>query len=419
MIVSALADHLWQSTWFALAACALAVLMRKDAAKVRYWIWFAASLKFVIPFSLLTLLGSQFVVQARDEHALLPLVKDVVAPLTATIELEPIETNSGRLLIVLWALGSAVILVRWCVHWLRARALVASSVPCASYAGVPLHRSTAILEPCVVGIREPVLLVPANLGAALSRQQFDAVIAHELWHVRRHDNLTASIHQVILALFWFHPLVWWIGGQLLATREHACDEGAIEEGSERSTYAQALLRVCEHSVQSRLTCVARAVGGDLKMRIRSIMAQRSLPRWWLARRTLLATMLIVCAAVPVAAGVTVVSLAKIHVAAGARSIRVADGSGPSFINADGDHVYARNVSLRELIGRSHGLHARDVMGRYDWLDQPRYDIDLRSANGTTDPRRLVADLLREQFNIELIERPFAAAPVNTASSLSF
>jgi beta-lactamase regulating signal transducer with metallopeptidase domain len=419
MIVSALADHLWQSTWFALAACVLAILVRKDAAKVRYWIWFAASLKFVIPFSLLTLLGSQFIVQAHDEHALLPLVQDVVAPLTATIELAPIETNSSRLLIVLWALGSAVILARWLVHWLRARALVANSVPCDSCAGVPLHQSAAILEPCVVGIRRPVLLIPANLATTLSRQQLDAVIAHELWHVRRRDNLTASIHQAIVALFWFHPLVWWIGARLLTTREHACDEGAIEEGRERATYAEALLRVCEHSVQSRLACVARAVGGDLKARIRSIMSQRSMPRWWLVRRTLLATTLVVCAAVPVAAGVTVVSLAKIHVAAGARSIRVADGSGPAFINADGDHVYARNVSLRELIGQSHGIHARDVMGRYEWLDRPRYDIDLRSANGATEPRKLVADLLREQFNIELIERPFVAAQVSTASSLSF
>jgi bla regulator protein blaR1 len=418
MIVSALADHLWQSTWCALAAAILALLVRKDAAKVRYWIWFAASLKFAIPFSLLTLLGRQFIVQASDEHALLPLVQDVVAPLTATIELEPIETISSRLLIVLWAFGSAVIAARWLAHWLRAQALVANSIPCDTHAGVALHRSAEILEPCVVGIRRPVLLVPENLATTLSRPQFDAVIAHELWHVRRRDNLTAAIHQAILALFWFHPFVWWIGARLLETREHACDEGAIAEGRERATYAQALLRVCEHSVQSRLACVARAVGGDLQARIRSIMSQRPLPRWWIVRRALLAATLVVCAAVPIAAGVTVVSLAKFQVAAGARSIRVAD-RGPSFINADGDHVYARNVSLRELIGESHGIHARDVMGRYAWLDQPRYDIDLRSASGATDPRKLVADLLREQFNIELIERPFVAAPVSTKSSLSF
>jgi bla regulator protein blaR1 len=409
MIVSALADHLWQSTWFALAACVLAFFVRKDAAKVRYWIWFAASLKFVIPFSLLTLLGSQFIVQTNDEHALLPLMQIVVAPLTATIELEPIETKSSRVLIVLWALGSAVILARWLVHWLRARALVANSVPHELHAGVAVHHSNAILEPCVVGVREPVLLLPVNLATTLSQQQLDAVIAHELWHVRRRDNLTASIHQGIVALFWFHPLVWWIGARLLATREHACDEGALAEGTEPTTYAEALLRVCEHSVQSRLTCVARAVGGDLKLRIRSIMSQRAMPRGFIVRRALLATTLIVCAAVPVAAGVTVVSLSNIQVAAGARSIRIADGSGPAFINADGDHVYARNVSLRELIGQSHGIHARDVMGHYDSLDRPRYDIDLRSADGATDPRRLVAELLREQFNIELIERPFVTA----------
>ena len=96
-------------------------------------------------------------------------------------------------------------------------------------------------------------------------------------------------------------------------------------------------------------------------------------------------------------------------AAGARSLRISDGSGPAFVAAEGDHVYARNVSLRELIGHSHGIRVRDVMGRYRWLDQPRYDVELRSADGMADPRKLVAALLSEQFNIELIEQPFVAA----------
>jgi bla regulator protein blaR1 len=405
--VGALADHVWQSTWFALAAWLLVLFLRKDAAHIRYWIWCAASLKFLVPFSLLTWIGSQFVLQVDDERALLPLIQHVAAPLTAaTITIEPFAGETRRLFIAVWLLGSIVLLGRWGIQWLRAWALVRDSVPCGLDAPIPVHCSARILEPGVVGIRNPVLLIPEHLLSKLTPTQLQAVIAHEIWHVRRRDNLTASLHAVIAAMFWFHPMIWWIGAKLVATREHACDEGALDDGNEPQAYAEAILRVCEHSVASRLACVATATGGDLRARIRSIMSCRRVSRFTAIRRAVLCAALSCCVALPFTAGMTVIATSQLKVAAGTRSIRISEHTDPTFINADGDHVYARNVSLRELIGHAYAIDADDVFGDRRVLDHTRYNVDLRSPAGSgVGHRELVVDMLAEQFNIQLIVRP--------------
>jgi bla regulator protein blaR1 len=412
MIVSALADHLWQSTWFVFAAWLLALFVRNDAARVRYWIWCAASLKFIVPFSLLTWLGSQCTFQVDDERALLPLVQQVAAPLTSpTVSISTSASATQTALIAVWMLGSTALLTRWIAHWLRARSLVRNSSAVDHHAPIPVHASTSVLEPCVVGVRDPVLLIPADLLSRLTPIELDAVIAHELAHVRRRDNLAAGIHAAIAAVFWFHPLIWWIGAKLIKLREHACDESALQEGIEPATYARAILNVCDHSVRSRLACIASATGGDLNARIRSVMTVRRTSNLHAVRRAMLLVAVLGCVALPVTAGITVISTSNLTVAEGTRSIRVSDRSGPAFINSGDGHVYARNVSLRELISHAYSIRERDVKGDPRRLDQFRYHIDLRSPAGTlVDQRELVAALLDQQFNIQLIASPTLRAP---------
>jgi beta-lactamase regulating signal transducer with metallopeptidase domain len=406
MSVSMLAEHLWQSTWFALAAAMLALLLRRDAARFRYWIWLAASLKFLVPFAALTWIGSRFIVQVHDESALLPVVQHIAAPLaTATVSIEPLDRSLQQFLIAAWLFGSAALLMRWLVNWLRMRAIVRASVPCDIAAPMVVRCSDRIDEPGVVGIREPVLLMPATLVSQLTPAQLDDVIAHEAWHVRRRDNLAASLHTLVEALFWFHPLVWWIGARLVAEREHACDEGAIDEGSEPAAYAEAILRVCRHSVESRLMWVAGAGAGDLTARIRAIMNRAQEAPRCLACRGVIAAALLACIALPVAAGVHVIATSNIAPAAGTRLLRLSDAASPSFIVTEQDYVYARNVSLRELIGHVYLVNARQVAGDRRWLDRGRYDIELRVSQGSAgDAQQLVSELLRQQFNVELIVR---------------
>lgn len=101
----------------------------------------------------------------------------------------------------------------------------------------------------------------------------------------------------------------------------------------------------------------------------------------------------------------VIATSNIAPAAGTRLLRLSDAASPSFIVTEQDYVYARNVSLRELIGHVYLVNARQVAGDRRWLDRGRYDIELRVSQGSAgDAQQLVSELLRQQFNVELIVR---------------
>jgi beta-lactamase regulating signal transducer with metallopeptidase domain len=77
----------------------------------------------------------------------------------------------------------------------------------------------------------------------------EAILAHELSHVRRRDNLAAAIHMLVLSS-WFHPLIWWLGARLVEERERACDEEVLVLGSQRQAYADSILKTARtHQVK--------------------------------------------------------------------------------------------------------------------------------------------------------------------------
>ncbi len=102
-----------------------------------------------------------------------------------------------------------------------------------------------------------------------------AVLAHETAHLSRRDNLWASIQMLVELLFWFHPLVWWIGTRLVVERERACDEAVLETGNAPRTYAEGILKICRFHLQPSLACTAGVSGGNLKARVRAIMINRA------------------------------------------------------------------------------------------------------------------------------------------------
>jgi len=105
---------------------------------------------------------------------------------------------------------------------------------------VRLLRSTLVEVPVVIGWWRPVLLVPAAMIAGLSPQQLDAVLAHELAHVRRYDYLVNLLQTIVETLLFYHPAVWWISHQVRVAREHCCDDAAIDVCGDSVAYAAAL-----------------------------------------------------------------------------------------------------------------------------------------------------------------------------------
>ena len=101
--------------------------------------------------------------------------------------------------------------------------------------------SPMLVEPAVFGIVRPVLLLPEGIFNCFTPAQLDAIVAHELCHVRHRDNLIAAMHMFVETVFWFHPLVWWVGKRMVEERERACDEEVLRLGSEPRAYAREYL----------------------------------------------------------------------------------------------------------------------------------------------------------------------------------
>ena len=302
-------NHLWQSTAFAVAAGLLTLGLRRNKAQVRYWLWFSASLKFLVPFSLLIGLGGHWAtpvgkiapaaVSIAIKQAAEPFPNMVV--LTSAVSHRPDWTPVA--MVVVWLCGLVAIETIRLRGWLRIRAAVRASVAMEIAAPVAIRSAPGLLEPGVVGMFRSVLLVPEGIAERLTPSQFDAVLAHEMCHIRRRDNLTSAIHMMVEALFWFHPLVWWIGARLVEERERACDEAVLSAGGEPHIYAEAILSVCKLYVESPLVCVSGVTGADLKKRIEAIMANRMGLRLNFAKKVALGVAGTAAVALPIFVGV--------------------------------------------------------------------------------------------------------------------
>lgn len=313
-MLAAIVNHLWQSTAFAVGVGLLTLAFRRDGAHVRYWLWWAASIKFLVPFSWLAALGrgvapSVGVLELPAQWS--AAAGRVAQPVAASGSVTPL----GLALLAIWAAGLLGVLGYRLAGARRVRALLVDADPAAhtlSDGGreIRVYHSRALVEPCMVGIFSPLLVLPRGLASHLSQPQLEAVIAHELCHARRQDNLTAAAHMLVEAVFWFHPLVWWIGARLLHERERACDEAVVRAGHDRSAYAEGVLNTCELYATSPLACAAGVGGADLKRRITRIMRGDTMSKLGMGKKLFLGTLAAAMLAAPVMIGFLAQSTAR-------------------------------------------------------------------------------------------------------------
>jgi beta-lactamase regulating signal transducer with metallopeptidase domain len=321
------ANHLWQSTLFAGIAGLLTLFLKKNRAQVRYWLWFSASIKFLIPFSLLVALGGlvgrhtapaiapSSLVSAADFSSVLEQAGlragapfTVTAPRATMLAVQhSYPTLIVTISLLVWAIGFLILIFRWTLRWRRVSASVRHAtlldIPISLPPGLPVRSSPAFGEPGVFGVIRPVLLLPEGLLDRLTAREMEAILAHELCHVRRRDNLASAIHMAVEALFWFHPLVWWLEARLLEERERACDEEVLRNGGEPRVYAEGILKICELYLASPLACLSGVTGGDLTRRIDEILSNRVAHPLDYAKKVTLALAGLAAFAVPVAVGV--------------------------------------------------------------------------------------------------------------------
>jgi beta-lactamase regulating signal transducer with metallopeptidase domain len=398
--------HLWQSTLVLLAAWALAKACRRNSPAVRYWIWFVASAKFLVPLELLQRFGDRL---GRTLPEPLPvnvtffesagavfmpsLPRGVAAP-------DLIPPQLTTIAIAIWILGATVVCARWLLQWWSVRSRVLAAPEISTDLPAPVRIASNDLPIGVFGIIRPVVILPRQLMQSLTPAQLSTVLAHELCHIRRHDNLTAAIHQCVQALFWFYPPVWRIGANLLREREAACDEEVVEQGHERSVYAESILHACRLDVMARLPAVAASAGGDLRQRLSSILSEEHAEPITQERFTLLfAAATLVCFA-PLAAGI----------ATGA--FREAADRGPVTFDVitlkapepawwhstrfepESGRLVLKNFSILQLIKSAYPYAI--VNDQTAGLDRARYDIEVRwRTEGGASERHLYRALLKQ------------------------
>ena len=441
-------NHLWQSTLFAGAVATLALAFRNNRAHVRYWLWLAASVKFLIPFSALLWIGAQIelVPIERSGQEIIGVLDNAAEPFTQPplVRVDrrgrpmppppptPLSTIAERSFTILWPAGAIAVLLTWAVRWRR----VATSVRAATEitdspvlhalrrlegdaSRIRLVKSSQAIEPGVFGIVSPVLMWPDGIAERLSLAQIEAILAHEVAHVHRRDNLAAMVHMAVEALFWFHPLVWFIGVQLREERERACDEAVLERGHDAADYAGGILEVCRHCATAHAPDAVAALAGNLTQRIRHILASAPPLSLGFLKAAALTACTLVVALLPLIAGAMddvarrrVLLSQHVHVLEDAviyvRPLARHDGDAPR-LEVDGNEIAIRNSSLRQLVALAYGVDPDEVTGGGNWMDEPRYDFRAVVAQRLTEPedfqpaalRGLVNKLLGSRFDLEI------------------
>jgi beta-lactamase regulating signal transducer with metallopeptidase domain len=302
-----LLQFFWQGTLAALFLAFCNFALRNASARIRY----AVSCLFLIVLLALPVLT--FSASLVHAPALSPIsagaaIRSAAAPALTAVAPRPtlIRPTLYRSLtpflpwiVALWISGVAFLSMRWIAAWTclsRLRRSASLSVPpeweramrdlmgrAAVSAPVRLSIHSAAQVPCVIGWLRPIILMPAASLAGLDWRTLEALLAHELAHIRRQDYLVNLLQTTVDTLLFYHPAVWWVSRQIRIERENCCDDLAAQICGDRLTYARALVDLEQmRAVQPAFAMSAQ--GGSLIHRIQRLllpgMPERRGPAWF-------------------------------------------------------------------------------------------------------------------------------------------
>ncbi len=314
----ALLHSLWQLAAIGLAAWCVLRLMRRRSANARYLVA-CATLATMIAAPVITFLYMQ-----PNETPPLPVIGEPIggpvfsAPSTpSSTAVAPIEQTQAAAppsdgwrwsaalpyLTAFWLAGVLLGSLRLFGGWVmiqRLRLAGTRTMPgdwpsrvdelmkaMGLRRRVRVRASTKAAVPVALGVLRPVVLLPVAVINELTPAQVEAIITHELAHIRRHDYLVNLVQCVAETLLFYHPAVWWVGRVIRQEREHCCDDRVVSIGGDRANYALALTRLTE-LLQSHTPFALAATGGALARRIRRIVRGEPAPHQHRAERLLLA-----------------------------------------------------------------------------------------------------------------------------------
>jgi len=213
---------------YASIVCLLAWLLTsipRGRATTKYWIWVATTLNLIVPLgAIVDGLGRAQLGWATP----LTLIGEPALALT--------QGPNAALFFGIWSLGASLMCSRLFSR-LRAdrhdarqsaeRHLLNCEATFVT-AGVPVRFTEGQAGPAVDGVLHPHIALPDRIDQILSEEELIAVLMHEVTHAKRRDNLIRLVHEAVLCVLWFHPLVWLAGSRLALYRELSCDESVIQ-----------------------------------------------------------------------------------------------------------------------------------------------------------------------------------------------
>ena len=438
-----LVHFVWQGAALAVVAAIALRSCRRQAASVRYGIACGALVSMLVAVAVTTAAIGAAPVTRRASvvslHARVIGGSDVLLPIEIRQpSASPQLPNAHRIesllpwIVPVWLLGVIVLLTRAVVGWWRVRILhrralssLASTWQHAGNriaSGLRLARLVRIVElsdvdvPLVIGCLRPVVVLPIAALAQLNAAQVEAILAHELAHVRRHDYLVNLVQTLAETLLFYHPAVWWLSARIRDEREHCCDDVAVAVCGNPVEYATALAELEEWRTGG-VGLAAAATGGSLLNRVRRILRVEMLDD----SRT--SPWVIVAAVALLASGLTLTAVAQAPSSTEASmSFEVAsvrpnvsgDMKMSSAQTLPGGRYTAINIPPRLLIINSYGLQPQQLIGAPDWISSERFDIvakadgDLGAPFSREAPSRLqlmIRALLAERFKLKVHREP--------------
>jgi len=285
----ALLHFLWEGA--AVAAVLAVLLWMTRAARMRYVLASAAMAALPLAFAVtvaITMPANSTYVPPAAPHYRVP------APDAGNSPAAPLS-GPDRLswLAPVWIAGVLLCYSRSLKAWMAAQRLrrrgVCAVPPAwqertrALAAQLRLSRPVVLLESCLteipvtLGCLRPVVLLPVGLLTGLAPEQVEAILLHELAHIRRYDYAVNLLQTFVEGLLFYHPAVWWISHVLRTEREHCCDDLVVAHRVDARAYAAALARL-EHNRAVAYEAAMAANGGHLMGRIRRLLNEPERPR---------------------------------------------------------------------------------------------------------------------------------------------
>ena len=284
-----LIHFLWQGAVIALLLQVCLVGCRTAAARYR-WLMGAMVLMLASPLATMWLLS--------QPAAILPPLQDTlfvpgipIAQDSAAVAAAPSGIHfSVSWLVYGWLAGVTALSIRWLGGYVWLERARRGAEPLSEALAQRCHRlirhvglskpvqfaqSALLAVPMVVGWLKPVVLIPISTLTTLTPQQLDAVILHELAHVRRLDAFANLFQILVETLLFYHPAVWWVSHRIRIERENCCDDIAVGIAGDSFGYAMALTML--EAERAFPTLAMAATGGALKNRVTRLLGREQAP----------------------------------------------------------------------------------------------------------------------------------------------